>query len=88
MVAMCQTIGVQKTMTAITMPRKRVTYRIDTRLIDAAKKRARMDNNSANNWLENLLISTLKKDGVLDEDFEPLGETRGGDRTQPESEEN
>lgn len=43
-----------------------------------------MDNNSANNWLENLLISTLKKDGVLGDDFEPLGETRGGDRTSAE----
>ena len=63
------------------MPRKRVTYRLDTRLIEATKKRARMDNNSANNWLENLLIATLRKDGFLDDDFEPLGETRGGDRT-------
>lgn len=73
-------------MTAMIMPRKKVTYRLDTRLIEAAKKRARMDNNSANNWLENLLISTLKDDGVLAEDFEPLGETRGGDRTATEEE--
>lgn len=45
-----------------------------------------MDNNSANNWLENLLIATLRKDGFLDDDFEPLGETRGGDRTISEGE--
>ena len=82
---MCQTIGVQKTMTATLMPRKRVTYRLDTRLIEATKKRARMDNNSANNWLENLLIATLRKDGVLEDDFEPLGETRGGNHTTEDS---
>ena len=81
---MCQTIGAQKTVTATLMPRKRVTYRLDTRLIEATKKRARMDNNSANNWLENLLIATLRKDGVLDDNFEPLGETRGGNHATSE----
>ena len=66
----------------LVMPRKAVTYRFDERLIAAVKERARQDNSSANNWLETLLIKILKEDGVLSEDFEPLGETRGGDRTK------
>ncbi|WP_163665064.1 hypothetical protein [Adonisia turfae] len=64
------------------MPRKAVTYRFDERLIAAVKQRAKQDNSSANNWLETLLIKVLREDGVLPEDFEPLGETRGGDRTK------
>ena len=68
-----------------TMARKAVTYRFDERIISAVKDRARKDNNSANNWLETLLIQVLKDDGVLPNDFEPLGETRGGDRTSKAS---
>ena len=66
----------------LVMPRKAVTYRFDERLIAAVKERARQDNSSANNWLETLLIKVLREDGALPEDFEPLGETRGGDRTK------
>ena len=65
----------------LVMPRKAVTYRFDERIIAAVKARARQDNSSANNWLETLLIKVLREDGVLPDDFEPLGETRGGDRT-------
>jgi len=64
------------------MARKAVTYRFDTRIIEAVKARAKRANSSANNWLETLLIGVLKTDGELPDDFEPLGETRGGDRSQ------
>lgn len=66
----------------LTMPRKAVTYRFDERIIAAVKARAKRANSSANNWLETLLIEVLKADGELPDDFEPLGETRGGDRSQ------
>lgn len=64
------------------MPRRAVTYRFDERVIEALKARSKKANNSASNWLETLLIETLMRSGDLPVDFEPLGETRGGDRTK------
>ena len=63
------------------MPRRAVTYRFDERVIEALKARSRKSNSSVSNWLETLLIETLMRSGDLPADFEPLGETRGGDRT-------
>ena len=74
-------------MTNAIMARKRVTYRLDEKLIQALKFQARSDNSSANNWLENLLIKGLKEAGAIDDSYEPLGETRGGDRTNSALEE-
>lgn len=64
------------------MPRRAVTYRFDERVIEALKARSKKANSSASNWLETLLIETLMRSGDLPADFEPLGETRGGDRTK------
>ena len=63
------------------MPRKRRTYTIDERLIDALAKMAAARNASANRFLENLLWERATADGIIPADARPLGETRGGDRS-------
>ena len=68
-------------MPSISMPRKRRTYTIDERLIDALARMAAAKNASANRFLENLLWEKATADGFIPQDAEPLGETRGGDRT-------
>jgi hypothetical protein len=69
-------------MTSATMARKRVSYRIDSPIVDALKQQAKADGRNMNNWLENHLTAVLKQAGFLPEEYSPLGETRGGDRTQ------
>ena len=64
--------------TARTMPRKRRSYNIDERVIDALTMLAQKDNMSANRYLENLLFSLGKQQGFIPMDAQPLGETRGG----------
>ena len=66
----------------LVMPRKAVTYRFDDRLIAALKEKAQQSNNSVTNWLETHLIEVMKTEGFLPQDFQPLGETRGGDRSK------
>ena len=68
-------------MTSVQMPRKRRTYTIDERLIDALAKMAAAKNASANRFLENILWEKATADGYIDSSAKPLGETRGGDRT-------
>ena len=68
-------------MPSVSMPRKRRTYTIDERLIDALARMAAAKNASANRFLENLLWEKATADGFISQDEEPLGETRGGDRT-------
>lgn len=65
------------------MPRIRRSYKIDERVIEALMRTAAKSNMSANRYLENLLFSHGKTMGEIPFDAEPLGETRGGDRTQP-----
>lgn len=64
------------------MPRNRKTYRLDVRITEAMERVAKMGgykNPSA--WLEDHLFLTLKSTGYISSDEQPLGETRGGDRT-------
>lgn len=68
------------------MPRIRRSYKIDERVVDALTRAASKSNMSANRYLENLLFSHAKTVGELPFEAEPLGETRGGDRTQPKTE--
>ncbi len=75
-------------MSAVAMPRKNRTFRIDERLIDGLAQVARLKNMSANKYMEDLLLQICKDEGVLPADALPLGETRGGDRTTEESEAN
>lgn len=60
------------------MARKRRTFKLDERLLDALKDVSQQSNTSANNWLETLLIDTFRKKGALPKDFSPLVENRGG----------
>ena len=75
-------------MTSAQMPRKRRTYTIDERLIDALAKMAAARNASANRFLENILWEKATAENVLPADAQPLGETRGGDRTSSEGNDN
>ena len=68
------------------MPRVRRSYKIDERVVDALTRAASKSNMSANRYLENLLFSHAKTVGELPFEAEPLGETRGGDRTGSKSE--
>ena len=66
---------------ALDMARKRRTFKLDERLLDALKEVATEANTSANNWLETLLINTFRKNGAIPKDFKPIAENRGGLRT-------
>jgi len=68
--------AVQKVL--LEMPRKRRTFKLDDRILNALANKARSENSSANNWLETHLFKLLKAEGFLPDDAEPLGETRGG----------
>ena len=71
-------------MTSAQMPRKRRTYTIDERLIEALANMAAAHNASANRFLENILWEKATTDGYISKQAKPLGETRGGDRTEAE----
>ena len=70
------------------MPRKRRTYTIDERLIEALARMAAEKNASANRFLENLLWEKALADGFISKNEKPLGETRGGDRNTPDENSN
>lgn len=67
-----------------TMPRKRRSFMLDERVINVIAKAAQRKNVSANRYLENLLFLHGKQIGELDDDAQPLGELRGGNRNPPE----
>lgn len=69
-----------------TMPRVRRSYKIDERVVEALTRAAAKSNMSANRYLENLLFSHGKTVGEIPFTEEPLGETRGGDRTATKTE--
>ena len=69
-----------------TMPRKRRSFMLDERVINVIAKAAQRKNVSANRYLENLLFLHGKQIGELDDDAQPLGELRGGDRTATDNE--
>ncbi len=60
--------------------RKTRSFRIDERIIDGLNELAKKKNSSANRLLENTLLDLLIKEGVLNDSFEPLGETRGREK--------
>lgn len=68
-------------MTSAQMPRKRRTYTIDERLIEALANMAAAKNASANRFLENMIWERATANGFIDKDAKPLGETRGGNRS-------
>lgn len=64
--------------------RKSTTFRLDERVIDAITKAAKLSNSSKNRYIETLFVKHCQGLGILPLDFEPLGETRGGDTTGKE----
>lgn len=60
--------------------RKAVTYRLDETVINALRELAIDRNTSVNNFLETHLFNLLRKEGYINQDTRPLGETRGGDQ--------
>ncbi len=66
------------------MPRKRRSYILDERVIEAIAELAAKHHMSANRYLEKLTFTHGKQLGVIPMDAEPLKETRGGDRTTAE----
>ena len=68
-------------MTAFQMPRKRISISVDTEVISALADKATELNTSISRMAETALIEHAKALGLISEDYRPLGETRGGDRT-------
>lgn len=67
--------------------RKSTTFRLDERVIEAMTQAAKRANASKNRYIENIFVKHCQSLGVLPMDFEPLGETRGGDTTTKRKEE-
>jgi hypothetical protein len=70
----------------VTMPRKRRSYILDERVIDAIASLANQRKTSANRCLEEVLFFYSQQMGLIPSDAERLGETRGGDRTASKGE--
>lgn len=73
-------------MTAIDMPRKKTSFRLDERILDAISRASAATGHSRNAWLEHHLFTVFKSTGYIQNTEEPLGETRGGDRTVTDKE--
>lgn len=63
------------------MPRKRTTITIDIEALTAFKRLAKKANMSFPRYLEARMVEFAKAEGEMPKDYETLGETRGGDRT-------
>lgn len=61
--------------------RKPVAYRIDELVIELLSKLAKEENSSVNRYIEKHFFQLGKERGLISQDEELLGETRGGDRT-------
>lgn len=61
--------------------RKAVSYRIDELVVEALGKLAREENASINRYIETHFFKVAKEKGIISQDTELLGETRGGDTT-------
>lgn len=73
-------------LTVLQMPRKRISVSVDTKVLSVLADKATDLNTSISRMTEIALIAHAKKLGLIPEDYRPLGETRGGDRTQSETE--
>lgn len=69
-------------MTAVQMPRKRITLNVDIRIADALASIADRMGISISRVGELELSKHLMNLGELPKDYRPLGETRGGDTTK------
>jgi hypothetical protein len=60
--------------------RKPVSYRIDSTILEVLNKLAREQNTSVNRFIESHFLKIAIERGMLPDDTELLGETRGGVR--------
>ena len=74
--------------TAVDMARRKTSFRLDDRILEAIGKASTATGHSRNAWLEHHLFNFLKDSGYISENEQPLGETRGGDRTSSEGNDN
>jgi hypothetical protein len=68
-------------MTAVVMPRKPKTIKLDERLIAALETLARESGESIGGYVERVLWRYCQGVGALDPKAEPSKDTRGGKRT-------
>jgi hypothetical protein len=61
--------------------RRQVALRIDEGILEMLTQLAKSDNTSMNKYVEKHFLHYGKANNLLPEDFELLGETRGGKRT-------
>ena len=61
--------------------RKNKSFKLDSRVLDALESLAQKRNASVNRYLENLLFSHAKLEGEIPIDAMPIGENRGGKRS-------
>jgi hypothetical protein len=65
------------------MPRKRKNLSLDETVIEGIERLCkRTDTRSFSLYVEQLLTAHLISNNVVSPTYKPLGETRGGDRTQ------
>jgi hypothetical protein len=67
-------------LTYLMRERKPVAYRIDSTILEVLQKLAKENNTSVNRFLESHFLKLAIERGMLPEDTELLGETRGGRR--------
>jgi hypothetical protein len=67
--------------------RKPVAYRIDSTILEVLNKLAKEHNTSINRFIESHFLKIAIERGMLPEDTELLGETRGGSRKSKNTEE-
>lgn len=66
--------------------RKPVAYRLDEAVIEVLAKLAREENTSVNRYIESHFFRLAKEKGLIPADSQLLGETRGGDRRNKNTE--
>ena len=65
----------------MTRKRKPVAYRLDELVIEVLAKLAKKENSSINRYIEKHFFQIGIDEGLISENEELIGETRGGDRT-------
>ncbi|NJM23578.1 MAG: hypothetical protein HC907_35635 [Richelia sp. SM1_7_0] len=66
--------------------RRQVALRLDEGILEMLTQLAKADNTSMNRYIEKHFLDYGKKNALLPDDFELLGETRGGDRKSKNTE--
>lgn len=68
-------------MSCCAVPRKTTNLRLDVEAVSAFRRLAKRANMSLPKYVEAVMVDHAKQNGEIPQDYELLGETRGGDRT-------